>query len=209
MFGSSSPTFGVEVPLRNGSAGEATGALGGGDVTGVRDGGEVTGVRRGVEGADTLGEVTGRRGGAVTLEFSLEGRVLRTTGGGLAMDGVLSDSELLALVAPALTGGGGNALRGLVAPVTGGGVPRGGGWGGGELKSNFVFLEGTDLYLSFVLLKPVTVASLAFPAFSLSSATMKVVSTVVQREREVRHTGWHDELVKRLNRRHLKVSRVT
>jgi hypothetical protein len=82
------------------------------------------------------------------------------------------------LVEPCRTGGGGYAFRAPLAlfPEF---VALGGGCGGGELKSNFVFFEGTDLYLSLVLLKPVTVASLALPAFSLSSATIAAVSIVV------------------------------
>jgi hypothetical protein len=83
------------------------------------------------------------------------------------------------LVEPCRTGGGGYAFRAPLALLFPELVSLGGGCGGGELKSNFVFFEGTDLYLSFVLLKPVTVASLALPAFSLSSATIPAVSIVV------------------------------
>jgi hypothetical protein len=190
IFSSSASIFGVEVPLRIGGAlgvrggGDVTGGRGGGEVTGVRGGGETIGVRGGgeVTGVREGGDVAGVRGGKFTgggggvgaLEFRL-GRELRDIGGGLMLVGD-SVCEFVVLVEPCRIGGGGYAFRAPLAlfPEP---VALGGSCGGGELKSNLVFLEGTDLYLSFVLLKPVTVASLALPAFSLSSATIAMVSS--------------------------------
>ena len=101
----------------------------------------------------------------------VSGRESRSTGGG---DEAIEPPTLSEVISGRVRSGGGigGPRREVLADAVGAD-------GGGrfQLGSQFVFAEGTLEYLSFVFTTFVMLASLAFSAFCLSSATVTPIST--------------------------------